>query len=133
MKIILTGRTSQVGYELARSLQGLGEIISADRCQMDLAQVRNMIRATKPNLIINPAAYTAVDKARSKSELAMHINGEAPDVVTEEAKKLGAAMIHYSTDYFFGGTSVYGAAGGRIGLHSQVPAGCGGDVPVTRH
>ncbi|MEO8407756.1 MAG: sugar nucleotide-binding protein, partial [Oxalobacteraceae bacterium] len=106
-RILLTGKTGQVGYELERSLQGLGEIIALDRSQMDLAnldQVRDVIRAIKPNLIINPAAYTAVDKAESEPELAMRINGEAPGVMAEEAKKLGAAMIHYSTDYVFDGT-----------------------------
>jgi dTDP-4-dehydrorhamnose reductase len=106
MKILLTGKTGQVGYELERSLQGLGEIIALDRSQMDLAnldQVRAVIRNVKPTLIINPAAYTAVDKAESEPELAMRINGEAPAVMAEEAKKLGAAMIHYSTDYVFDG------------------------------
>lgn len=107
MKILLTGKTGQVGYELERSLQGLGDIIALDRSQMDLAnleQVRDVIRQIKPGLIINPAAYTAVDKAESEPELAMRINGEAPRVMAEEAKKLGAAMIHYSTDYVFDGT-----------------------------
>lgn len=107
MKILLTGKTGQVGFELERSLQGLGEIIALDRSQMDLAnlaQVREVIRAIKPQLIVNPAAYTAVDKAESEPELAMRINGEAPGVIAEEAKKLGAAMIHYSTDYVFDGS-----------------------------
>jgi len=106
-RILLTGKTGQVGYELERSLQGLGEIIALDRSQMDLAnldQVRDVIRSIKPNLIINSAAYTAVDKAESEPELAMRINGEAPGVMAEEAKKLGAAMIHYSTDYVFDGS-----------------------------
>jgi dTDP-4-dehydrorhamnose reductase len=107
MRILLTGRTGQVGYELERSLQGLGEIIAVDRSQMDLAnldQVRDVIRAVKPTLIINPAAYTAVDLAEKEPELAMRINGHAPAVMAEEAKKIGAAMIHYSTDYVFDGT-----------------------------
>lgn len=107
MKILLTGRTGQVGYELERSLQGLGEVIALDRSQMDLAnldQVRDVIRSTQPNLIVNPAAYTAVDKAESESTLAMRINGEAPGIMATEAKKIGAAMIHYSTDYVFDGT-----------------------------
>ncbi|MGV8891837.1 MAG: dTDP-4-dehydrorhamnose reductase [Burkholderiaceae bacterium] len=107
MRILLTGKTGQVGYELERSLQGLGEIIALDRSQMDLAnlaQVRDVIRRVKPDLIINPAAYTAVDKAESEPELAMCINGAAPGVMAEEAKKLGAVMIHYSTDYVFDGT-----------------------------
>jgi len=106
-RILITGKTGQVGYELERSLQGLGEIIALDRSQMDLAdldQVRDVIRRIKPTLIVNPAAYTAVDKAESEPELALRINGEAPGLMAEEAKKLGAAMIHYSTDYVFDGT-----------------------------
>lgn len=106
MKILVTGKNGQVGYELERSLQSLGEIIAVDRRQMDLSdlgQVRDVIRTVKPNLIINAAAYTEVDKAESEPELAMRINAEAPGVMAEEAKKLGAAMIHYSTDYVFDG------------------------------
>lgn len=106
-RILITGKTGQVGYELERSLQGLGDIIAVDRNQMDLAdldQVRDVIRRVKPTLIVNPAAYTAVDKAESEPELAMRINGEAPGVMAEEAKKLGAALIHYSTDYVFDGS-----------------------------
>ena len=107
MKILLTGSTGQVGYELQRSLQGIGEVIAVDRGRMDLAdldQVRAVIRAVQPQLIVNPAAYTAVDKAESEPELAMRINAEAPGLMAEEAKKLGAAMVHYSTDYVFDGT-----------------------------
>lgn len=107
MKILLTGKTGQVGYELERSLQGLGTVGALDRSQMDmtnLSQVRDVVREVKPDLIVNPAAYTAVDKAESEPELAMRINGEAPGIMAEEARKLGAAMIHYSTDYVFDGT-----------------------------
>lgn len=107
MKILLTGKTGQVGYELERSLQGLGEIVAVDRSEMDLMdldQVRDVIRRVKPTLIVNPAAYTAVDLAESEPDLAMRVNAEAPAVMAEEAKKLGAAMIHYSTDYVFDGT-----------------------------
>ena len=106
-RILLTGATGQVGYELERSLQGLGEVIAVDRSKMDLSnldQVRDVIRSVKPDLIVNPAAYTAVDKAESEPELAMRVNGHAPAVMAEEAKKLGAAIIHYSTDYVFDGT-----------------------------
>ncbi len=106
-RILLTGKTGQVGYELQRSLQGLGEIIALDRAQMDLSnldQVRDVIRQVKPDLIVNPGAYTAVDKAESEPELAHRINAEAPALMAEEAKKLGAAMIHYSTDYVFDGS-----------------------------
>jgi dTDP-4-dehydrorhamnose reductase len=106
-RILLTGKTGQVGYELHRSLQGLGEVIALDRRQMDLSdlmQVREVIRQIKPGLIVNPAAYTAVDKAESEQTLALRINAEAPGVMAEEARKLGAAMIHYSTDYVFDGS-----------------------------
>lgn len=106
MKILLTGRAGQIGYELERNLQGLAEIIAVDRQQMDLAdlrQVREVIRAIKPQLIINTAAYTDVDGAERESELAMRINGDAPGVMAEEAKRLGAGIIHYSTDYIFDG------------------------------
>lgn len=107
MRILLTGKTGQVGYQLERSLQGLGEVVALNSAQMNLAdldQVREVIRKTKPDLIVNPAAYTAVDLAEREPDLAMRINGEAPGVMAEEARNLGAAMIHYSTDYVFDGT-----------------------------
>lgn len=106
MKILLTGSSGQVGYELRRTLQGLGQVVALDRSQMDLSdldQVSAVIREIKPQLIVNPAAYTAVDLAESESELAMRINAQAPEVMALEARKLGAAMIHYSTDYVFDG------------------------------
>jgi dTDP-4-dehydrorhamnose reductase len=106
MKILLTGANGQVGYELERSLQGLGQVLALGRARMDLAdldQVRAVIRAERPNLIVNPAAYTAVDKAEAEPALARRINAEAPAVMAEEAKKLGAAMVHFSTDYVFDG------------------------------
>ena len=107
MKILLTGCSGQVGYELERSLQALGEVVAVDRGRMDLSdldQVREVVRAVKPDLIVNPAAYTAVDKAESEPELARRINALAPGVMAEEAKRLGAAMVHYSTDYVFDGS-----------------------------
>ena len=107
MKILLTGSTGQVGYELARSLQGLGEVVAVDRNVMDLSnldQVRDVIRTVRPQLIVNPAAYTAVDKAEGEPELAYRVNAEAPGLMAEEAKLLGAAMVHYSTDYVFDGS-----------------------------
>ena len=106
MKILVTGVNGQVGYELARSLQPLGEVVALDRARMDLAnldQVRSVLREIKPALIVNPAAYTAVDKAEEEEALATRINGEAPGLMAEEAKRLGAAMVHYSTDYVFDG------------------------------
>jgi dTDP-4-dehydrorhamnose reductase len=107
MKILLTGASGQVGYELARSLQGLGEVVAVDRARMDLSdldQVREVVRAVRPGLIVNPAAYTAVDKAESEPALAFRINAEAPAVMAAEARLLGAAMVQYSTDYVFDGT-----------------------------
>lgn len=106
MKILLTGKTGQLGYELERTLQGLGDVVAVNRLQMDLAdldQVRDVMRTVQPQLIINPAAYTAVDQAESNPDAAMRINAEAPAVMAHEARKLGAAMIHYSTDYVFDG------------------------------
>lgn len=114
MKILLTGVTGQVGWELQRTLMTLGEVIPVGRnvtntsLRMDLAQpdtIRRVIREVEPDLIVNPAAYTAVDKAESEPELAMMVNGIAPGVIAEEAKRLGAAMVHYSTDYVFDGTA----------------------------
>jgi dTDP-4-dehydrorhamnose reductase len=112
MRILLTGSTGQVGWELQRSLMTLGEVICAGReanspIRMDLSApetIRSVIREVKPNLIVNPAAYTAVDKAEAEPKLAMAINGMAPGVIAEEAKLLGAGVIHYSTDYVFNGT-----------------------------
>lgn len=107
MKILLTGATGQVGFELARRLQRMGEVIAVDRTRMDLAdldQVRDVVRQIKPNLIVNPAAYTNVDKAESEPALAHRINAEAPAVMAAEALKLGCAIVHYSTDYVFDGT-----------------------------
>ncbi|MGP8439551.1 dTDP-4-dehydrorhamnose reductase [Paraburkholderia fungorum] len=104
--ILVTGVNGQVGFELARSLQGLGRVTAVDRSVLDLSnadQIRAVVREVRPALIVNPAAYTAVDKAETESALAMRINAEAPGVLAEEAKKLGAALIHYSTDYVFNG------------------------------
>ncbi|MFM0662233.1 dTDP-4-dehydrorhamnose reductase [Paraburkholderia sediminicola] len=104
--ILVTGVNGQVGFELARTLQGLGNVVAVDRATLDLSnldQVRAVVRDVRPALIVNPAAYTAVDKAEEEFDLAMRVNGEAPGVLAEEAKKLGAALIHYSTDYVFNG------------------------------
>lgn len=108
MKILLTGCNGQVGHELRRSLQGIGEVVAVDRARMDLAdldQVRDVIRAVRPALIVNPAAYTAVDRAESEPELAHRVNAAAPGVMAQEAARLGAAMVHYSTDYVFDGAA----------------------------
>ncbi len=106
-KILLAGKNGQVGWELQRTLATLGDVVAVDRQGMDLANpdsIRSAIRTIRPDLIVNAAAYTAVDKAESEPELAMAINGIAPGIMAEEAKRLGAAMVHYSTDYVFDGT-----------------------------
>ncbi|WP_256078214.1 dTDP-4-dehydrorhamnose reductase [Massilia sp. YIM B04103] len=115
MKILLTGRNGQVGYELERSLQGLGTVVALDRARLDLSdldQLRAVLRAEQPQLIVNPAAYTAVDKAESEPALAYRINAEAPALMAEEAKRLGAALVHYSTDYVFPGNEAAARAEG---------------------
>jgi dTDP-4-dehydrorhamnose reductase len=106
-RILITGKNGQVGWELQRTLSTLGEVVALDRTGMDLASpdsIRAAIRDAKPSLIVNAAAYTAVDKAESEPELAMAINGVAPGILAEEAKRLNALLIHYSTDYVFDGT-----------------------------
>ncbi len=107
MRILLSGRNGQVGWELARLLPTIGEVVSTGRGELDLADadaIRRIVREAKPQLIVNAAAYTAVDKAESEPELAMRINGTAPGVLAEEAKRQGARLVHYSTDYVFDGS-----------------------------
>ena len=105
-KILLTGKNGLLGDDLQQMLPRLGEVIVTDREQCDLsrpAQIRNLIRDVHPDLIVNAAAYTAVDQAEKDEALACAINSEAPAVMAEEAKKIGAALVHYSTDYVFDG------------------------------
>ena len=107
MRILLTGANGQVGWELARALAPLGEVIGLDRSRLDLAQpdaLRETVRAIAPDAIVNAAAYTAVDRAESEPELARAINAIAPGVLAEEAQRLDAILVHYSTDYVFDGT-----------------------------
>jgi dTDP-4-dehydrorhamnose reductase len=104
--ILLIGKTGQIGRELSRLLPCVGEVTSLDRQQLDLSkpeEIRSAIRASRPHLIVNAAAYTAVDQAESEPELARRINAEAPSVMGEEAKRIGACLVHYSTDYVFDG------------------------------
>ncbi|SDC66206.1 dTDP-4-dehydrorhamnose reductase [Paraburkholderia lycopersici] len=106
--ILLTGGTGQVGFELRRSLQGLGKVVAPAHGELDLenpAQLRECVRALRPALIVNPAAYTAVDRAEGDVERARRINAEAPRVLAEEAARIAAPFIHYSTDYVFDGKS----------------------------
>jgi len=112
MKILLLGKNGQVGWELQRSLAPLGEVIAADRngtpdglCG-DLADLKNLalaVQQIRPDVIVNAAAYTAVDKAESEPELARTINALAAGVLAHEAEKLGGWLVHYSTDYVFDG------------------------------
>jgi dTDP-4-dehydrorhamnose reductase len=105
-KILLTGKNGQLGDDLRQILPGLGEVIATDREQCDLSrpdEIRKLIRDVRPALIVNAAAYTAVDQAEKDETLARAINSEAPAVIAEEAKKIGAALVHYSTDYVFDG------------------------------
>ncbi|MFL9907902.1 dTDP-4-dehydrorhamnose reductase [Paraburkholderia sp. RL17-337-BIB-A] len=105
--ILVTGVNGQVGFELARTLQGLGRVVTLDRAALDLAdlsQIRSTVRELKPSVIVNPAAYTAVDKAETDVDVAMRLNAEAPRVLAEEAERSGAVLVHYSTDYVFDGT-----------------------------
>lgn len=107
MKILLTGKNGQVGFELQRALAPLGEIVATDLQECDLsdaAAIRKLVAEVAPQIIVNPAAYTAVDKAETEPQLAQAINGTAPGVFGEAAARLGALVIHYSTDYVFDGT-----------------------------
>jgi len=107
MKILVTGILGQVGFELLRSLEHLGTLILADRSALDLSQpdkIRSFLKEHQPNLIVHPAAYTAVDRAEQESELCHQVNAGSVAVMAEEAAQLGAAMILYSTDYVFDGS-----------------------------
>jgi dTDP-4-dehydrorhamnose reductase len=106
LRILVPGKTGQVGWELQNALAELGTVIALDRSGMDLANpdsIRRVIRDAKPEVIVNAAAYNNVDKAESEPDLAMRVNGVAPGIMAEEAKRLGAILIHYSTDYVFDG------------------------------
>jgi dTDP-4-dehydrorhamnose reductase len=106
-RILLSGKNGQVGWELRTALAPLGTVIALDRSEMDLASpdsIRRAIRDARPEVIVNAAAHTAVDRAESEPDLAMQVNGIAPGVMAEEAKRLNAVLVHYSTDYIFDGT-----------------------------
>lgn len=103
--ILLTGATGQVGWELRRTLAPLGTVIAPGRDALDLAherRLRRLVRETAPALIVNAAAYTAVDRAEEEPDLAMAVNGAAPGWLAQEAARLGVPIVHYSTDYIFG-------------------------------
>jgi dTDP-4-dehydrorhamnose reductase len=108
LKIVIVGRNGQLAWEANQRFQGLGQIICVGRPELDLLDIngaRQEIRRIKPAIIVNAAAYTAVDQAESEPEAAMKINSEAPAAMAKEAKHLGALFITYSTDYVFNGTS----------------------------
>ncbi len=138
--ILLFGCDGQVGWQLQRSLSPLGTVTTVNRAQCDLASpeaIRSVIQAVAPKIIVNAAAYTAVDRAETEPELAQAINATAPGAMAEAAKKSGALLVHYSTDYVFDGSkqapyvetdptcplSVYGRTK-RDGEDAVAAAGC---------
>jgi dTDP-4-dehydrorhamnose reductase len=139
MKILLTGKNGQVGFELRRSLALLGEVVAVDAAECDLSDadaVERLVLDVRPDVIVNPAAYTAVDKAETDSKLCHEVNSVAPQVLAEQAERLGAMLVHFSTDYVFDGTkdgayreddapnpqSVYGAT--KLAGEQAVQAAC---------
>jgi dTDP-4-dehydrorhamnose reductase len=107
-RILLFGKIGQVGWELRRTLAPMSELVCVDYPDVDLTRpdsIRKWVQDSSPEIIINAAAFTAVDKAETDTALAMKINGEAPGIMAVEAKKRGALLVHYSTDYVFDPTS----------------------------
>ncbi len=107
MHILLIGNTGQLGWELERTLAPLGKVVSIDYPELDLSEpeaVRSVISGLRPNVLINATAYNAVDRAETEIDTATAVNVHAPEIMAEEAKKLSALFIHYSTDYVFDGT-----------------------------
>ena len=104
--ILVTGAGGQIGFDVARLLEPHGDVIAADRASLDLADpdaIVAAVRGAKPKLIVNAGAYTAVDRAESEASLAQAVNARAPGILAEEASRLGALLVHYSTDYVFDG------------------------------
>lgn len=107
MKILLTGRNGQVGWELSRALASFGELVAYNRADLDLAlpdRIAAAVRTERPDVVVNAAAYTAVDQAEREPAAARAVNATAVGVLAEEAKRAGALLIHYSTDYVFDGS-----------------------------
>jgi dTDP-4-dehydrorhamnose reductase len=106
-RIVVTGATGQIGYEAVRELAPLGNVVGLTRADLDLANpaaIRETIRTLRPRIIVNAAAYTAVDRAEAERELCGAVNADAAAVLAEEARRLGALLVHYSTDYVFDGS-----------------------------
>jgi dTDP-4-dehydrorhamnose reductase len=106
MKLMVTGAAGQVGWELRRSLAALGSVTALDRSQYDLSQpslLPDVVRSLRPDVIVNAAAYTAVDDAEREEALATTVNGTAAGVLAQEAARAGVLLVHYSTDYVFDG------------------------------
>lgn len=106
-RLLVTGSNGQVGFELRRSLAPLGDVIALDRATCDLTRpdmLRKVVREYRPDVIVNPAAYTAVDKAETDAQTAFAVNSTAAGVLAEETRALGSLLVHYSTDYVFDGT-----------------------------
>ncbi|HEX4984494.1 MAG TPA: dTDP-4-dehydrorhamnose reductase [Burkholderiales bacterium] len=130
MRILVTGGAGQVGWELRRALAVFGDIVAPPRETLDLASADSILacmRAQRPDLVVNSAAYTAVDKAQSEPALAMKVNGEAPRILAEEAVRLGAALVHYSTDYVFDG----GKAGAYVEDDATGPVNVYGETKLA--
>jgi dTDP-4-dehydrorhamnose reductase len=108
VRFLITGTNGQVGWELARTLAPLGEVVACDRSRLDLSDadgIVSAVRATRPTVIVNAAAYTAVDQAETDPAQAFAVNAVAPGVLAEETKRAGGLLVHYSTDYVFDGTA----------------------------
>jgi len=107
IRVLVTGARGQVGADVAHELEGRAEVIAHDRSSLDLADpaaIAARVREARPDVIVNAAAYTAVDRAESEEDAARVVNAEAPALLAEEARRAGALLIHYSTDYVFDGT-----------------------------
>jgi dTDP-4-dehydrorhamnose reductase len=118
MRILLLGNTGQLGWELERTLAPLGEVIALDYPQINLVEadsIRHTVQSVAPQVIVNATGYTAVDRAETEPDQAAAINAHAPGILADAAHRLGAALIHYSTDYVFDGTK------GRPYIETDIP------------